>query len=142
MHPFFGSGSSERAPKIGFTVLTFTGNTIQKKEMRQYIMKLQDFLKPELLGNKFIAVKGYSEILDRETQKITAYRLNVSIQSENSDFYMEMIPVKINNLTPTVSVQELKENKVRPIQLENLNVGQFNGALWFNATDVLPVKQQ
>lgn len=105
-------------------------------------MKLQDFLKPELLGNKFIAVKGYSEILDRETQKITAYRLNVSIQSENSDFYMEMIPVKINNLTPTVSVQELKENKVRPIQLENLNVGQFNGALWFNATDVLPVKQQ
>ena len=104
-------------------------------------MKLQDFLKAQLLGNKFMAVKGYSEILDRETQKISAYRLNVSIQDESSDFYMEMIPVKINSLNPTISVHELKDNKVRQIQLENLNVGQYNGALWFNATDVLPIKQ-
>ena len=54
-------------------------------------MKLNDFLKPELLGNKFLAVKGYSEVLDRETQKLSAYRLNVSIQDESSDFFMEMI---------------------------------------------------
>ncbi|WP_394205587.1 hypothetical protein [Lactococcus chungangensis] len=58
-------------------------------------MKLNDFLKPELLGNKFLAVKGYSEVLDRETQKLSAYRLNVSIQDENSDFFMEMIQVKV-----------------------------------------------
>lgn len=32
-------------------------------------MKLNDFLKTELLGNKFYAVKGYSEELNRETGK-------------------------------------------------------------------------
>ena len=53
-------------------------------------MKLNDFLKPELLGNKFVAVKGYSEVLDRETNKPVALRLNVSIQDENSDFFMEI----------------------------------------------------
>ena len=37
-------------------------------------MKLNDFLKAELLGNKFVAVKGFSEVLDRETQKLSAYR--------------------------------------------------------------------
>ena len=30
-------------------------------------MKINDFLKAELLGNKFVAVKGYTEVLDRET---------------------------------------------------------------------------
>ena len=50
-------------------------------------MKLNDFLKSELLGNKFLAVKGYTEVLDRETNKPVALRLNVSIQDENSDFF-------------------------------------------------------
>ena len=50
-------------------------------------MKLNDFLKPELLGNRFFAVKGYTEVLDRETNKPTALRLNVSIQDETSDFF-------------------------------------------------------
>ena len=54
-------------------------------------MKLNDFLKIELLGNRFFAVKGYTEVLDRETSKPTALRLNVSIQDENSDFFMEII---------------------------------------------------
>lgn len=53
-------------------------------------MKLNDFLKPELLGNKFLAVKGYTEVLDRETNKPVALRLNVSIQDENSDFFMDL----------------------------------------------------
>lgn len=102
-------------------------------------MKLNDFLKPELLGNKFFAVKGYTEVLDRETQKLSAYRLNVSIQDESSDFFMEMITVKVNNLNPTLNFQELKNSKTTPIILENIQVGQYNGALWFNCTDVLPV---
>ena len=93
-------------------------------------MKLNDFLKPELLGNKFLAVKGYSEVLDRETQKLSAYRLNVSIQDESSDFFMEMIQVK-----------DLKNNKTTPVLLQDLNVGQFNGNLWFSCADVLPANK-
>ena len=45
-------------------------------------MKLNDFLKPELLGNRFFAVKGYTEVLDRETNKPVALRLNVSIKTK------------------------------------------------------------
>ncbi|HDR6301292.1 TPA: hypothetical protein QCU59_005137 [Bacillus cereus] len=103
------------------------------------MMRLNDFLKPELLGNTFIAVKGYSEVLDRETQNVSAYRLNVSIQDETSDFFMEMIQVKVNNLAPTLSVQDLKNNKTTPVVLKDLNIGQFNGNLWFSCSDVLPV---
>lgn len=102
-------------------------------------MRLNDFLKPELLGEHFLAVKDYSEVLDRETQKITAYRLNVSIQDETSDFYMEMIQVKVNNLAPTLNVQDMKKNKTMPVILKDLNVGQFNGNLWFSCSDVLPM---
>lgn len=102
-------------------------------------MKLNDFLKPELLGNRFFAVKGYTEVLDRETNKPVALRLNVSIQDENSDFFMEMIQVKINTLSPTASVQEMANNKTCPVSLKDLNVGQFNRNLWFACSDVLPV---
>lgn len=101
-------------------------------------MKLNDFLKPELLGTKFVAVKGYSDVLDRETRDVTAHRLNVSVQDENSDFFMEMIQVKVNNLTPTLSIQDLKNNKTTPVILRDLNVGQYNGNLWFSCSDVLP----
>lgn len=108
---------------------------------RNIDMKLNDFLKPELLGNKFLAVKGYSEVLDRETQKLSAYRLNVSIQDESSDFFMEMIQVKVNNVAPSLSVPELKNNKTTPVLLQDLNVGQFNGNLWFSCADVLPANK-
>ncbi|VMF70948.1 Uncharacterised protein [Streptococcus pneumoniae] len=67
-------------------------------------MKLNDFLKPELLGNKFLAVKGYTEVLDRETNKPVALRLNVSIQDENSDFFMEMIQVMFHFLKQNKSI--------------------------------------
>ncbi|MDU1847137.1 MAG: hypothetical protein E6778_16510 [Niallia nealsonii] len=102
-------------------------------------MRLNDFLKAELLGDKFVAVKGYSEVLDRNTKEVSAYRLNASIQDETSDFFMEMIQVKVNNLSPSLSVQDLKNNKTTPIILKDLNVGQFDGNLWFSCTDVLPV---
>lgn len=102
-------------------------------------MKLNDFLKAELLGNKFIAVKDYTEVLDRESGNSVALRLNVSIQDETSDFFMEMIQVKVNSLTPTLSVQEMKNNKTCPVILKDLNVGQFNGNLWFSCSDILPV---
>lgn len=104
-------------------------------------MKLNDFLKPELLGNRFVAVKGYTEVLDRESGKPTALRLNVSIQDETSDFFMEMIQVKVNTLTPTPTVQNMVSNKTCPVVLKDLNVGQFNGNLWFSCTDVLPVSK-
>lgn len=104
-------------------------------------MKLNDFLKAELLGNKFVAVKGYSEVRDRETQELSAYRLNVSIQDENSDFFMEMVQVKVNNLSPTLKIEDLKNSKTMPVFLKDLNVGQFNGNLWFSCTDVLPANK-
>ena len=74
---------------------------------KETIMKLNDFLKPELLGNKFVAVKGYTEVLDRETNKPVALRLNVSIQ----------------------------------VVLSNLNIGQFNGNLWFSCSDVISAEK-
>ncbi|MDK1733314.1 hypothetical protein N0K71_06705 [Dellaglioa algida] len=92
-------------------------------------MKLNDFLNPTLLGRTFIAVRGYSEAVDHETQKLAAYRLNVSIQDENSPFYLELIDVKVNNLNPTVSVHELVNNKTMPVEVVDLNVGQYNGTL-------------
>ena len=104
------------------------------------VMRLNDFLKAELLGSNFVAVKGFTEVLDRETKKLSAYRLNVSIQDESSDFFMEMIDVKVNNLNPTLTVEELKNNKVRPVLLKDLTVGQYNGTLWFSCSDILPAK--
>lgn len=104
-------------------------------------MKLNDFLKPHLLGEKFIAVKGYTEVLDRETNKPVALRINVSIQEENSDFFMEMIQVKVNTLNPTASVKDMENNKTCPVKLKDLNVGQFNGNLWFSCSDVLPINK-
>lgn len=102
-------------------------------------MQLNDFLKTEALGNRFFAVKGYSEVLDRETQKPIAYRVNISIQDESSDFFMEMITVKIGTIAPTLSFDEMKDNKTREVILKDLKVGQFNGNLWFSASDILPV---
>ena len=90
-------------------------------------MKLNDFLKPEFLGNKFIAVKGYTGV--------------VSIQDETSDFFMEMITVKVKTLNPTISVSQMESNKTCPVILKDLNVGQYNGNLWFSCTDVLPVSK-
>ncbi|WP_105209106.1 hypothetical protein [Streptococcus suis] len=104
-------------------------------------MRNNDFLKPELLGNRFFAVKGYTEVLDRETNKPIALRLNVSIQDETSDFFMEMIQVKVNTLTPTASIQEMANNKTCPVALKDLNVGQFNGNLWFACSDVISAEK-
>lgn len=79
-------------------------------------------MKPELLGNRFFAVKGYTEVLDRETNKPIALRLNISIQDETSDFFMEMIQVKVNTLTPSATVQEMANNKTCPVALKDLNI--------------------
>ncbi|MCZ0704607.1 hypothetical protein J2T56_003194 [Natronobacillus azotifigens] len=104
------------------------------------MIKLNDFLKPELLGNKFVAIKGYSEIKDRETQNLSAFRLNVSIQQEDSDFFMELIQIKVKNLNPTLGFKDMESNKAIPVVLKDLQVGQFNGNLWFSCSDVLPAK--
>jgi len=68
-----------------------------------------------------------SAVLDRETNKPVALRL------------MEIIQVKVKILSPTASVQEMANNKTCPVSLKDLNVGQFNGNLWFACSDVLPV---
>ncbi|WP_056974688.1 hypothetical protein [Holzapfeliella floricola] len=105
-------------------------------------MKINDFIKPELLGNNFAAVRGYSEVLDRETNEKTGYKLDISIQDPESDFFMELFTVKVKNVSPTLSYKDLEQNKkIMPVVLENLNVGQFNGNLWYNCSDVLPANK-
>ncbi len=59
------------------------------------MIKINDFIKPELLGNNFAAVRGYSEVLDRETNEKTGYKLDISIQDPESDFFMELFTVKV-----------------------------------------------
>ncbi|MDK9844320.1 MULTISPECIES: hypothetical protein [Staphylococcus] len=100
-------------------------------------IKLNDFLNAEALGNDFVAVKGYTEVLHHETGKLDAYKLNISIQDDESPFFMEMINIKVKNLNPTLSVNDLKNNKTIPVVLKDLQIGQFNGNLWFSCTDVL-----
>lgn len=105
------------------------------------MIKLNDFLKADLLQNKFVAVKGYTEVYDREdTSKLVAYRINVSIQDENSPFYMEMITVKVNTDKPMISYEEMSKNKTIPILINDLTVGQFNNNLWFSCSNVSHVK--
>ena len=101
------------------------------------MIKLQDFLNASALGNDFLAVKGYTEVLHHETGKLDAYKLNISIQDDESPFFMEIINIKVKNLNPTLSVNDLKNNKTIPVVLKDLQIGQFNGNLWFSCTDVL-----
>lgn len=102
-------------------------------------MEISDFLDTKLLGNKFVAVKGYEPVADRETDAIIAYRVNIYLQDENSPFYMEMISVKIKTTAPTITIDEMKTNKTRNVELEGLNMGQFNGRLWFTVDNIRPV---
>ena len=102
-------------------------------------MQVNDFLNVELLGNRFFAGKGFTEALHRDTKKLVGYRINISIQDESSDFFMEMFSVKVSTTTPSISVEDMKNNKTREVILKDLQVGQFNGKLWFTASDILPV---
>ena len=102
-------------------------------------IEVNDFLDVTLFGNKFVAVKGYEPVLDRETGAITDYRINLSIQSESSKFYYEMISVKVKNTRPSLSVDEMKSNKTRDVEPVGLSIGQFNGKLWMTCSDIKAV---
>lgn len=100
-------------------------------------IKLKDFLKPELLGNKFVAIKNFSEVFDRdEPEKLVAYRIDISIQEESSPFFMELISVKVRNTNPTVTIKSLEGAKATPVTLEGLQLGEFNSNLWFACEDI------
>ncbi|HFU5940239.1 hypothetical protein Q2K23_06600 [Enterococcus faecium] len=102
-------------------------------------MEVNQFLNVELLGKKYVAVKGYEPVLDRETGAITDYRVNLSLQDESSKFYYEMISVKVKNTNPTLSVEQMKTNNVCDVEPVGLNMGQFNGKIWITCDDILPV---
>lgn len=102
-------------------------------------IEVNQFLNVELLGEKFVAVGGYENVLDRETGVITDYRINLSVQSEQSKFYYEMISVKVKTTNPTLSVEQMKTNKVCDVEVVGLNMGQFNGKIWMTCDDILPV---
>lgn len=104
-------------------------------------MKINDFLTTDLLGKKFLAIKSYDPAYKRDTNELDGYRLNISLQDENSPFYMELITVKVKNTSPTLSVQELSNNKSREVKLKNLKISYFNNNLFFTAEDILPVER-
>lgn len=102
-------------------------------------MKLNDVLSQsiDLFGSHFIAVKSMTEVKDKE-QKLTGYRVNISLQDPDSPFYLELISVKISNLNPAISYQEMLSNKTREVLLENFSCGQYKENLYFGATNILP----
>lgn len=112
---------------------------MNKRNEDNNTMELNDFLTIDKLGNNFLAVKGYSDNKNRDSGELESYSLEISIQDEKSPFYFDLISVKVKNLNPTVSVESLKNAKTTPVKLSNLQMGQFNGRIWINCTDVLPV---
>ncbi|MDT2782830.1 hypothetical protein P7H41_12850 [Vagococcus fluvialis] len=92
-----------------------------------------------LFGKEFIAIKGYSEVLDFETKELSAYKLRVLIASEDSPFYYENLEVKVKNLSPTISFKELENNKIVPVRLTEFSISEYKGKLYFSASDVTPI---
>lgn len=105
-------------------------------------MELNDFLTIDKLGTDFLAVKGYTENKNRESGELESYSLEVSLQDEKSPFYFDLISIKVKNLNPTVSVESLKSAKTTPVKLVDLQMGQFNGRIWINCKNVLPVNSK
>ena len=103
-------------------------------------MKLNDVLSQSvsLFGSRFIDLKSMMEVKDKE-QKLIGYRVNISLQDPDSPFYLELVSVKISNLNPTISYQEMLSNKTREVLLENFSCGQYKENLYFSATNILPV---
>lgn len=102
-------------------------------------MDPRKLLQVEALGKKLMAVKSYEETVDYESKKHNGYRINVSLQDENSPAFMEMITVKIKTTEPSISEKDMATNKIRPVTFKNLNIGIWNSQLTFTADDILPV---
>ncbi|MBQ5153739.1 hypothetical protein D6861_010695 [Macrococcoides caseolyticum] len=96
-------------------------------------------LQIDSLGKKMMAVKSYEETVDFESKKHNGYRINISLQDENSPAFMEMITVKIKTTNPSITEKEMASNKIRSVTFKNLNIGIWNNQLTFSADDILPV---
>ena len=102
-------------------------------------MDPRKLLQIDSLGKKMMAVKSYEETVDFESKKHNGYRINISLQDENSPAFMEMITVKIKTTDPSISEKEMASNKIRPVTFKNLNIGIWNNQLTFSADDILSV---
>ncbi|MFS5615465.1 hypothetical protein V2V46_07685 [Streptococcus agalactiae] len=101
-------------------------------------MDIKSLLQTELLGNNFLAINGYEETFDYKNKEHNGYKVKVSIQDPNSIAYMELITVKIKNLIPTLSFEEMKTNKQVRVAFKNLKIGVWNNQPTFSADDILP----
>lgn len=101
-------------------------------------MDIRTLLHSKILGDNFVAVNPMSETTDYKTKEANGYQVNVSIQDENSPAYMELITVKIRNMTPTLSYEIMKNNKTRRVKFKNLRIGVWNNQPTFSAEDILP----
>lgn len=91
-----------------------------------------------LFGTEFMAIKGYCDVLDFETKVLSAYKLRVLIASDNSPFFYENLEIKVKNLSPTISVKQLENNKTMPVRLTGFTISEYKGKLYFSCDDVLP----
>lgn len=101
-------------------------------------MDIRTLLHSKILGDNFVAVNPMSETTDYKTKESNGYQVNVSIQDENSPAFMELITVKIRNVTPTLSYEIMKNNKTRRVKFKNLRIGVWNNQPTFSAEDILP----
>ncbi len=101
-------------------------------------MDIRNLLNAKILGENFIAVNKMSETTDYKTKEVNGYQVNISIQDENSPAFMELITVKIRNLSPTLSYEMMKTNKTRKVKFRNLKIGVWNNQPTFSAEDILP----
>ncbi|MFI3886606.1 hypothetical protein [Streptococcus parauberis] len=101
-------------------------------------MDIKSLLQTELLGNNFLAINDYEETFDFKSKEPNGYKIKVSIQDSNSIAYMELITVKIKNLLPTLTFEEMKTNKQLRVVFKNLKIGVWNNQPTFSADDMLP----
>lgn len=101
-------------------------------------MDIRTLLNANILGDNFIAVNPMSKTTDYKTKETNGYQVNISIQDENSPAFMELITVKIRNMSPTLSYETMKNNKTRKVKFKNLKIGVWNNQPTFSAEDILP----
>ena len=106
------------------------------------MLDLRKFLNPDLVVRKPLAVRGYSEAFDFEDKdKLIGYKIMISIDDDESPFFMETFELKIKNLNPTIPVDVMAKNRLMPVIIKDFRMGSSNDKLWFNCSDILPVEK-
>lgn len=93
-----------------------------------------------LLGQKFIAISVEDSVKYNSSEK-DGIKLMVSLQDENSVVFLDLIQVKVRNISPSISENDLNNIKGKRINFKNLKIGIYNSQLTFSAEDVFLIKK-